>query len=371
MQYKPQYAEPSYQAPWQGINVQEPEILMAPAAVPKCSNFIFRNGEIVSAPRFKKLTIPHPESPTPVRGLSSFVDNNNVAHTVAITARQLFQLNRIYGRIPTEYVWKGVDSYAGADVPIQPLVFLNKVYWTAATPGLWSWDGIKSSVTKESDYGAYFFGQLGFHLILLNTVEPDAQDGTFNYTQRVRWSATGLPNVWEPSANPNAGYNDQLDVPDGITGWLSIGNSGFIFRNNGITKMVLTGNGLKPFDFYHLWGSDKGVGSIYPQTVAGYGSVGMFISSEEIYKVTQNSFENVGGKARDAILSDLADATEVPTASIIPNLNRKFQYLTYQLAIPTKGDTKLWIYHIEDGNWTQRFLSEVIISSRMRMVATR
>src|SRR5258708_7951103 len=80
--------------------------------------------------------------------------------------------------------------------------------------------------------GAYFLIELNAQLIMLNTVES-----TGNFPQRIRWSPSGLPTIFDPNVNIGAGYNDELDVSDIITGAFTVGTTAFILRSNGITEM--------------------------------------------------------------------------------------------------------------------------------------
>lgn len=373
MQPKPQYQEIAYRAPYRGWNTRAPENMIPSSDSPFINNFIFRNAEILSAPRFK-VAIPHPpNAATAIKVIHSFVDSNGVAHTVAINSSDLYQL--IYRSVPPpgegNWLWNLVQNFnAGRSGQIFDIkTFLNKIYWTSGTVNkVWSWDGIAQTVSEATNkYGGYFLGELGFHLILLNTLEDDAGD-IVPFPQRVRWTPSGLPNVWDPVSNPGAGFNDMLDVPEAITGFLTIGRVGYIFRANGISQMTLTGQGARPFNFDHLWASDKGIGNIYHQTISSYGSVGMFISTEDIYKLTPRSFDNVGMGARDKILNDLSDATYLPTASILPNYNQKYIWLTYHLFIPQGNNCIVWFFNIEDNTWSRRILESGFPTGKIKSV---
>src|SRR5208337_1459058 len=109
--------------------------------------------------------------------------------------------------------------------------------------------------------GAYFLIELNAQLVMLNTIESVGG----NYTQRIRWSPSGIPTIWDPNVNIGAGFNDELDVADAITGAFTVGTTAFILRNNGITEMISnSGSGTNPFSFNHLWASDRGIGNILP-----------------------------------------------------------------------------------------------------------
>jgi uncharacterized membrane protein YgcG len=63
------------------------------------------------------------------------------------------------------------------------------------------------------------------------------------------------------------------------------------------------------------------------------------------------SFEPIGGKARDAIMADLALSSGVPTAAIVPTERLGYVYLTYRVSIPLTNFTRHYWYAIEDKNW--------------------
>jgi hypothetical protein len=219
--------------------------------------------------------------------------------------------------------------------------------------------------------GALFLAELANHILLAYVYET-ASGATIAYPTRIRWSQNGFNPVlagvfganlgtvgatFDPTINVNAGLNDFLDVPDIITGLMTIGRTGFVFRQNGITELFPTGSGIAPFDFNHEWASQNGVGSVYPFTVAQYGNTGVFISFEDIYQISPGSLRAIGGGARDAILEDLSRAIGTPYASIDRGLQLGYSYPVYHLRIPLfdggAGITRSYIYSFDDENWTR------------------
>jgi hypothetical protein len=187
---------------------------------------------------------------------------------------------------------------------------------------------------------------------------------TTNFPQRLWYSANGIPNQWDPTVNESAGFVDFLDVPDSFTGVMPLGAIAYLFRTNGITQQTITGSSLQPYYFDHLWAADKGIGSVYPYTIAQYGSVGFFISTEEIYKVSINSFAPIGLGARDAIMADLALASSTPVASVIPAYAYGYIYLTYRISIPMGTFTRHYLFSVEDNNWTREDSPNLLVTGR-------
>jgi hypothetical protein len=220
--------------------------------------------------------------------------------------------------------------------------------------------------------GAFFIGVLASRMLLLSTIEGAGTSGGAPFTQRIRWCPSGIPSIWDPNVNIGAGYVDLLEVPDNISGFLAIGDkTGFVFRSNGISEMTAVSDGILPFDFNHLWASDRGIGNVYPFSISGYGPLGMFISSDDIYNISVGGFKVVGGVARDSIFRDLARATSTPVSTMVPRWSNGYSYLVYLLAIPFGADTKFWMYSLEDSSWTTWIKRNVTVTGRANFVATR
>lgn len=215
---------------------------------------------------------------------------------------------------------------------------------------------VTTTMTGDTPLGAKYIGVLDQHVILANTV-GNASDGPFT----VRWSAIGLPTVFDPTVNVNAGFNIFIDFNDEISGMMFIGRVAYIFHRTGITEMAPTGVGTAPFDFNHIWNAQDGAGNIFPETIAQYGQVGAFVATDNIYSVQNYQFAPIGGNARDAIMADFNTAFTTtngpkPIATIVPGYEDDFIYLTYQLFIPlaTNGPTVMWQYSFENNTW-ERF----------------
>jgi hypothetical protein len=426
------YFEITYAGPLKGTNVSLPEDVIGKDYSPYINNFILKNGEIRTRPNQNGNVLPPPPDGRVINIITSFLDANNVTHTVAVTGTGLWQLNRNWsvGPVSSKKTWQLVGQYPvlpGPNIPAASSVFVNKFFWTFGGNNLWMWDGITSvgqpsiwkaknsyikgtmildsngntqvannsgisgtgahpvwgntlgaqttdnniiwtengkpapangfssvavvDATNGYTAGAYFLIELNAQLIMLNTIEVQG-----NYPQRIRWSPSGIPTIWDPNVNIGAGFNDELDVPDAITGAFTVGTTAFILRNNGITEMISnTGSGTNPFSFNHLWASDRGIGNVLPFGYASFGPIGIFISVDDIYNVSLGGFKKIGGVARDAIYNDLALATFYPVGSIVPYYTPSYVYNHYRLCIPQGQNTVTWVYSIEDDSWTREF----------------
>ena len=429
------YFEIKYNGPYKGINVSLPEDIIGKEYTPYTNNMILKNGEIRTRPKQYSI-LPGTPDGKPILVVTSFLDSNNVFHTVAVTSTGLWQLNRAWSSQPftANKTWNLVGTFTqqpGPNFPAATAVFVNKFFWTNGGVNLYQWDGISGSGTKalwqKSTYykqgsviidsngnlqvannagitgttapawsssiggqtvdstgtpnpqitwtengkninsstgfinaaivdatngvtaGGYFLIELNAQLLMLNTVESVGG----NFTQRIRWCPSGIPTIWDPNVNIGAGFNDELDVADSIMGAFTVGTTAFILRNNGITEVTSTGNGINPFNFNHLWASDRGIGNVYPYGYAAYGPLGIFISSDDIYNVSLGGFKRIGNTARNAIYNDLAQSTGVPIASIVPFYQGNYIYNHYRLAIPQGNNNVTWVYSMEDDMWVR------------------
>jgi hypothetical protein len=392
------YFEISYAGPYSGLHVQLPETLIPDSSSPSTNNFMLRNGELRSRPVFQR-EFALPNNQNPGLGQYSFLDVNSVWHTVLFTADALWQLAgnaRTAGANPWTYLG-GPNLVAGNPVAYQ--AFANILYYTNGGPTLASWDGLSQIPTFSNSaapgatsvaaisvadapsviegstgplsIGALYLGELNNQILLANVVVLDNATGViYPFPQRLWWSANGLPTIWNPLANSSAGFNDFLDVPDIITGIMTIGVQGFLFRSNGITQFTITGQSLAPFQFDHLWASTHGIGNVFPWSIAQYGPSGFFASTEQIYKMGVNAFQPVGGTARDAIYADLASASATPVGSYVPSLGLGYNYPLYTISIPLNTFTRHYQYSDEDNNWAPWDTQGLIITGRAETVFT-
>jgi hypothetical protein len=301
----------------------------------------------------------------------TIVDSNGFVQVVT-TAGYTGATEPLPAGVPPGH-WNQVVGGATTEVTVFPK---TPVTWTNnGKPG--PVNGFSATAMVDANNGisagAFFVGILAARMLLLSTVEgPAFSGGGQPFTQRIRWCASGQPNIWDPNINIGAGFIDLLEVPDAISGFLAIGDkTGFVFRTNGISEMTSVSDGILPFDFNHLWASDRGIGNVYPFSISGYGPIGMFIASDDIYNISIGGFKNVGGPAREAIFSDLANASSTPLSTMIPKWSNRYAYLSYLLAIPFGPDTRFWMYALEDSSWTTWVKRNVIVTGRANFVATR
>lgn len=270
----------------------------------------------------------------------------------------------------THPVWNTVIGQNTTDTATNnPAIWVNHGK-PAPTAGGFYGTAVVDSIAGVTS-GAFYVGILAARMLMLSTIEGAGQGGQ-PFTQRIRWCASGMPSIWDPNVNIGAGFIDLLEVPDIITGFLAIGDkTGFVFRSNGISEMTAVSDGVLPYDFNHLWASDRGIGNVFAFSISGYGPIGMFISADDVYNISVGGFKNVGGPARESIFNDLDSASSTPLSTMIPKWSGRYAYLAYLLAIPMGKDTKFWMYALEDGSWTTWLKRNVVVTGRANFVATQ
>jgi hypothetical protein len=152
--------------------------------------------------------------------------------------------------------------------------------------------------------GGCFISQLADHLVMANCGNTAGS----NFPNRVAWSATGLPLVWDPTVNVNAGFSDLSSIADYIVGLANIDKYLAIFSHNNIVWMIPTGNGLQPFTFQQLAnaGQTNTIGAAYGQSIDSNGQFCIFVSNYDVHMLTLNGLVGIGGDARNDIFADLA-----------------------------------------------------------------
>lgn len=349
--------ELTYKGLWKGVDTSLPETDIDPAASPFMSNFVLRKGEIRSRFTLKNLCLAPPDG-TPVLGLTSFIDLNGLVHTVAITQLAVYQLSYAFGGPNyTGNPWLVVANFPSSQTATPYAIgnFQGSLFFTNGSTNVWKWNGISNVITNVGNLasngtvGANYLMELAGRIVLASTSETSG-----NFPFRVRWSPVNLAsNTFDPTVNIGAGFNDMFDCPDAITGLLPIGRTGYVFRSNGITEMLPTsGQGLA-FDFNHLWASDRGIGNAFPQTLAGFGPLGIFGSGEAFYKITPNSFDDISKGATDEILADIFEQTGSMQATILPYFSNKYPFTIYMLNIQIGSDVVQWIHDLKEGSWSR------------------
>lgn len=236
-------------------------------------------------------------------------------------------------------------------------------------------DPITSAITfteLTDQLGCKFLNEFNGRLIALNVYQLQTGPPPFvqNFPYQIAWSAGGeqygIWNVLDISGNATgAGFNNLPDVEDEITGGLFIGPTVYIIRRAGITEMTALNSGIQPFNFDHMWASHKGVGTVFPDTIAQYGPKGAFVANDDIYTIGLDGIGQIGGTAKRAIYRDLKNATIVKGGMVALNINDTPE-LCYVLAMQINQGTQIrtYIYGFQSQQWMVLTLGSTITPIR-------
>jgi hypothetical protein len=376
-----------YGGPYGGFHTMMPENLLPDNFSPATNDFIFRNAELRTRPIISGSGITAPVA------LAKVIAVGNIGNLIFAVS----QGNGLY-TTTNGTVWTFVPgSSAVTGTYITTRVF-GGVLYIAVGSHLASYDGTTFTLDNATlaagptNIGGVFLDELDNHLILANTSEH-AGASTSLLGNRIRWSATGLPNQWDPTANVNAGFNDFLDIPDGITGLMMLGRVGYLLRTDGITEIGPTGRGQAPFEFNHMWASKNGIGNIKFFGQAQYGTTGVIIARDNIYSILSYQVQSIGGGARDQIYSDMSLASAatggvggmpniwgaiVPYifSGVVPDAvqtsgsggsSTAFSYLMYMLFLNIGNNCKVWIYSFDENNWTPWNLPNMNVTAQPQL----
>lgn len=404
------YFELIYKGPWKGLNVSMPETEIDRAEFNFIQNFVLKNSELRTRPLLNFLlpatamNLGGGGDGTPIRMIAAPPNTGLAATPIFVTEKGIYSLALDWinspstgfnfiaaisnlGPNPNQFFYPNVKSLGnlyfcpgwGNLIQITGALAVNQNIATLAhDPDMGN---------NPSSLGGYFLAELGSHLLMANTItrETVAPFSNANFPWRMRWSASGNFTQWDPTVDLTAGFVDLADTNDAIYGLLTIGRTGFILREQGITEIIEVGQGGRPFDFDHLWAANRGIGSVIPFCVASYGSIGVFIASDNVYQMGVANFKVIGTKVIDAILVDLAqnpaffnstsnippilfNGTGIqnpPIAAIVPKFSDGYVYPCYVLVIPLglppkTGNsipiaTAVWVYDFKDESWTRWF----------------
>lgn len=339
-------------APWLGWKDDLPAMLSPSNSFKQITNAIITKGRLYAFPTFSSSRSLLPPDGNQIMLIKSFLDILGNWHTAFVTTQNIYYSNgdstfNLLGALP---------NVLQTSFPLTSQVLLNKLWFGGPYNLSLTWlDGSATVFTGLTD-GFWYSGKLANRLIIANTIEPqNTVAGSLNFPYRVRWSKNGDPSNW---TDISSGANDLAETEDGITGFVTLDQVGYIFRTFGITTMTPTGNFQLPFVFDNFSTSEEGLGNSIPGSLASFGVMACFVGPDDIYSMFPASYPNrIGGAAKKSIFKDLSSAIGPVTAAIIPSLVPGIDYLSYWLGIPVANNTtSIWIYHFDDNTWVNEQL---------------
>jgi hypothetical protein len=342
------YRKPLITAPWGGWIDGFPSITLKPTSFKKITGWLIDKGRLHSFPKLNDFATP--TGGRPVFAARTFLDGIGSFHTVVFTNENAYYLTSG----PT-YTVLGPYSWVKSNSPVSIEVMQNQLFFSNGFSAVKYISGDANYYNARLDNAiitaCFFLGKLASHLMMVNCTEPELnQPGSTQFPARVRWSKSGDPHNL---TDFTAGFVDLLDVEDQLTGWATIGTTGFAFRNNGITAFSPTGVFNNPFYIENFSIGPTGIGCSYPYTLASFGNFCVFVALDDIYLFDGGAPQAIGTSAKRAIYKDLNSASGQVTATILGSLTQGVDYLTYWLMIPQANNTftSVWVYHFDDKTW--------------------
>jgi hypothetical protein len=372
-----------YRAPFGGIDSSAPPQFIDGSSLVDCNNILIRDGQLTPAQPQLMTSVGLPTDEALIgfgelpflsgTGSTTQYDPAGIfAITVSGTAGAIvvkaYQAGDITGG------WINIGSQTDSAIgPIGRLTFItiNQIVYFSA-PGLtqiYSLSLVPGSVTFEfqlliltSVLGCDYIAEMNGRLIAMNVWQLVSGPAITNFPYQIAWSADseqyGIWNVLDMSGNPTgAGFNNLPDVEDVITGAQFIGSTAYIYRQQGITEMTGLNSGIDPFDFNHMWASQKGIGCPFDGTMSQYGSEGAFVSDTDIFTMGLGGIGQIGGVAKQAIYKDIYTSKRPGFGLVTPLVVNGEPEICYIIALqqPTGSNylNIFWVYSYVSKQWTR------------------
>lgn len=250
-----------------------------------------------------------------------------------------------------------ITSLGGTGLPYGVVKAQNRVYFCNGSIRLAFLDGeVGFKIAGNVPGACRFLTANENHLIGAYWSEPDPSQGaSTTFPQRIRWSDSNNFEEWD-TALPQftSGVVDLINVPDNITGLSTIGTNTNVYRTNGISKMIPTGQASIPFFIPNFSISPKGEGSPYPYSLTTHNNIDRFIGNSDVWSFDGTGFQPLmEEKCNAKFFSDLNGATGrlQVRGFITVVLDNGFPYLGYVITIP--GTNVSWILNINEQSWAR------------------
>lgn len=207
------------------------------------------------------------------------------------------------------------------------------------------------------------------YLLTANSNQPT--DSPAQKTNRYNWSSPFGYTTWDPGVDRTAGFNTITSTSDQITGMFSMGNVGYVLRNQGLTQLTPAGIGIQPFDTTDLWNSQFGIGCTYPTSFAQYGNLAVWANDNNIYAFVSGAIpQAITGSAKAAIYADLnlyenrgeiltfvgGSFSNTSEYSTVPELTYTLVIINYNNVVGNNDiiSTNIWTYNLNNKTWTKQ-----------------
>lgn len=223
-----------------------------------------------------------------------------------------------------------------------------------------------------SNLGCSYLREMSGRLVAMNVWQVVSSIVT-NFPYQIAWSAAGQQygvwNVLDASGNPTgAGFNNLPDVEDIITGAQFTGPTAYIYRQQGITEVTGLNSGVQPFDFNHLWASEKGIGAVYSNSLDQYGTESAFVSDTDVFSFGIGGLAPISGPVRQGIYETLVASSNnlfgLLCGITFDGEPELYYILIFQplTAVGGQFQTVFWIYDYTDKEWMMALLNFAVFT---------
>lgn len=276
----------------------------------------------------------------------SFYETDGTEHFICCTPTRMYEYN--------SGVWEPVaesNVFTGdADDQFSSTVWPDLFILTNGQDTIKKWDGATfaalgglSGISVTAAKSVIIYNS---RVVLGHTIE-----GGSACPHRVRWSATGQPEQWDPATYADAGFVDLNDTSDWVVGFAILIDRLFVFKERSIWELLPT----KDTDVFEARVVIDGVGTYAESSIISLGDVLIFFGSDDVYLFDGSSLKSVGESVYPWLY------TTGDKKVNLSRLNRSAcvyveELGQYVLALPTTGDDPDWIlkYDVNEENWTQR-----------------
>ena len=170
----------------------------------------------------------------------------------------------------------------------------------------------------------------------------------------IAWSAPeGQYGIWNPTDTSGnvtgAGFNEESDISDYITGMFITPGSAAILRTQGIDYLTATQNGTVPFDFQHISNSKFGEGCQDSRLVTQYDQTGVFVGNSDVY-LYEGSLSPIGAKIKNLLIAASQNSAIINRDSTSGIFNA---YGEQNVFIFFVVDMNIYVYCLNNKTWMQ------------------
>lgn len=339
---KRELLEYSIARPFNGVQGDSPVGALPNNGFWACNNVLISKNLIVTKPQYELLSL----NSGSVKMLASFEQSDGDLGLAAVVGTSL--LGNTSGAPSFSSITGSLSADAGDSHNFDHAVVNHNLLFCQGVDKVQAWDGGATfGDVDASAVAAFHLAEIGTHLVVGRTVESATE-----YPQRIRWTAAGDPTDW---TGQNAGINDLLNKLGRITGLSESLSEGVVFHRRGITQIIRTGLGLRPFDFVPY--ASAGRGTRYSYTPSQFGQEGIaYVGQDNVYLYNGSSFDPIGRRgvgqgAWAAIQKDLFGVSEADVKGVVVYGIAGIQTACYCIIIAGSSSSVIWVYDFFGGSW--------------------